>query len=154
MLLPDINQTDSGTVTLQAFCDGAESSAAVFRAVDGGGHTISSIASCIGPTLEGLFGKQNRDFETAEGDWAVLPHQHLAGTDAACCNWCVEAVEECDDGNPIDGDGCPATCVAGGSALPIVSFGGLAALVLGLLGAGVPPNSLRKRHLVVVHRYV
>ena len=125
----------SGTVVVSAQSGGGYDLS--WSTVDGGGHTIPSVASYIGPTLEGFLGKQNRDFEMADGAWSFLRYQHRTGTDAACGNWCIEPGEECDDGNQTDGDGCSAACVAVFPALPTLSFGGLAALVLGFFGLGV-----------------
>ena len=53
-----------------------------------------------------------------------------------CGNGVVEANEECDDGNTVDGDGCSSTCNIEEGVIPTVSLWGLMVIILLLLTTG------------------
>ncbi|MBK8259107.1 MAG: DUF4215 domain-containing protein [Polyangiaceae bacterium] len=66
---------------------------------------------------------------------------NTSGCKATCGNNKVEPGEQCDDGNTVDGDGCSATCTAGGvscaDATPISLASGSQTITGTTVGGGV-----------------
>ncbi len=112
IIIPDASATDASDVEIDRYCSGTEGSGLAFYTVNGGGHTLPSIAHALPPTFAFL-GPQNRDIEGAAEIWQFLRRHRRAGTPSAVCgDACVDAGEACDDGNTADGDCCSAACDA------------------------------------------
>ncbi len=81
-----------------------------------GGIAVTSAASTFDEELSSLLLQDNgRILAGGLADDGQASYQmvvrYLAGQIAACGNGNVESPEECDDGNAIDTDACPSTCL-------------------------------------------
>ena len=80
------------------------------------------------------------DRDSGSGDYQVTT-TIFGGDPSVCGNGIVETGEDCDDGNTVDGDGCPSDCQA--PVVPTLPQGGL--ILFGALLLGTSLLSLRKR---------
>jgi polyhydroxybutyrate depolymerase len=112
VVLPDTSAADASHVEIDLYCGGTEGSGLAFYTVNGGGHTLPSIAHPLPPAFASL-GVQNRDIEAAAEIWRFLGRQRRSGMPSAICgDGCRDEAEACDDGNTAGGDCCSATCDA------------------------------------------
>ncbi len=79
VMYPDANSNDGCTIKRELFTGGDEGTEVMFYTVQGGGHTMPSIAHPVPNWIlgTGLFGNQNRDIEGARHAWAFLARQRL-----------------------------------------------------------------------------
>jgi polyhydroxybutyrate depolymerase len=79
IMYPDLNPNDGCTVRSELFTGGDEGAEVMFYTVEGGGHTMPSIAHPVAAWILRVLplGNQNRDIEGARHAWAFLARQRL-----------------------------------------------------------------------------
>ena len=70
--LPDVDPGDGSVVVCERYPAAAAGAAVELCSVEGGGHTIPSVAHQLPRWLEGIFGRQNHDVEGARLAWSFL----------------------------------------------------------------------------------